>query len=279
MHHRAGQRAVGAGADQHRQIGLRHGAVHVDVDRDHLGAALLAGAGHVGHHVDLGVDHVGAPDHHQVGLRHFTGVGSGNQAGAGGVARLRRIVADGLVEIRIAFDVTQPVDAVAHHVAHGAGVVIGPDRLGAVARLGRKELLGDEIERGVPGDRRKLARTLGALADQRLRQPAGMMHALGVARDLGADHAGGVVVVLRAVDAADGARIEHFDLERAGRRTVVRTGGGRDADRRADGLIHGAGQDSPAPGLCPVRRRPRPLRSRRGCGCGSPHSRWPATPG
>ena len=45
-----------------------HGVVHVDVDRDDLGAALLAGADRVGHHVDLGVDRIGAPDHHQVGL-------------------------------------------------------------------------------------------------------------------------------------------------------------------------------------------------------------------
>ena len=70
-----------------------------------------------------------------------------------------------------------------------------------------------------------------------------MMHALGVARDLGADHARRVVVVRRAAHAADGVVVEHLDLERAGRRAVVRTGGGADPDglqRRADGLIHGA---------------------------------------
>ena len=44
-----------------------------------------------------------------------------------------------------------------------------------------------------------------------------MMDALGVARDLGADHAGRVGVVLGAAHAADGAVVEHLDLERAGR--------------------------------------------------------------
>ena len=39
------------------------------------------------------------------------------------------------------------------------------------------------------------------------------MLAFGVARDLGADHTGRVVVVLRAVHAADGALVEQLDLE------------------------------------------------------------------
>ena len=64
MHDRAGERAVGAGPDQHRQIGLLHRAVHVDVDGDDLGAALLAGAHRMRHHIDLGGDRIGAPDHH-----------------------------------------------------------------------------------------------------------------------------------------------------------------------------------------------------------------------
>ena len=67
---------------------------------------------------------------------------------------------------------------------------------------------------------------------QRLHQAVGMVLALGVARDLGADHAGGVVVVLGAAHAADGALVEHLDLERAGRRAIVRTGGRADANRR-----------------------------------------------
>ena len=123
MHHRAGERAVGAGPDQHRQIGLLHGGVHVDVDDDDLGAALLAGAGRVRHHVDLGVDRIGAPDHHQIGFRHLARIGAGELAGAGDEAGPGRIDADGGEEAGIFLGMAQAVDAVAHHVAHGAGVV------------------------------------------------------------------------------------------------------------------------------------------------------------
>ena len=134
--------------------------------------------------------------------------------------------ADGGMKAGIALGVAQPVDAVAHDEAHGAGVVVGPDRLRAVALLGREEFLGDEIERVVPGDRRELARALRRPCAQRMHQPVGMMHALGIARDLGADDAGRVVVVRGAAHAADGVRVEQLDLERAGRGAVVRAGGG-----------------------------------------------------
>src|SRR5262252_9664643 len=55
MHHGTSERAVGTGTDQHRQIGLLHGAVHVDVDGDDLRAPFLARAGRVRHHVDLSI--------------------------------------------------------------------------------------------------------------------------------------------------------------------------------------------------------------------------------
>jgi len=63
-----------------------------------------------------------------------------------------------------------------------------------------------------------------------------MMHALGVPRDLGADHAGGVAIVLGAADATDRVPAEDLDLKRAGRRTVVRAG--RSKDLGAKSLIH-----------------------------------------
>ena len=86
MHHRAGQRAVGAGPDQHGEVGLLHRRVHVDIDDDDLGAAFLAGARRVGHHVDLGVHRIGAPDHDHVGIRHLARIGAGKLAGAGHVS-------------------------------------------------------------------------------------------------------------------------------------------------------------------------------------------------
>src|SRR5262249_53859381 len=96
------------------------------------------------------------------------------------------------------------------------------------------------IERVVPGDGLPIARPLVALAAQRLGEPAGMVHAFRVARDLGADHARRVGVVGGAADAPDGASIEHLDLERAGGRTVVRAGRGGDAYGGADDLVHRA---------------------------------------
>ena len=155
MHHRAGERAVGAGTDQNRQIGLAHGAVHINVDGNDLRAAFLAGAGRVRHHVDLGVHRVGTPDHHQIGFRHFARIGAGKAAGAGDEAAPGRVDADGGEEAGIFFDVTQAMDAVAHHVTHRAGVQIRPDGLGTVGLLGADELPGDDVEGVVPRDRSK----------------------------------------------------------------------------------------------------------------------------
>src|ERR1700722_15228528 len=67
-------------------------------------------------------------------------------------------------------------------------------------------------------------------------QAIGVMHALGVARHLGADHARRVGILLGAADPADGAPVDDLDLERAGRRTVVRAG--RSADFWPDELVH-----------------------------------------
>ena len=239
MHHRAGQRAVAAGFHQHRQIGLLHGAVHVDVDRRDLGAALFARAHGVGHHIDLGADRVGAPDHHQIGFRHLARIGPAEVAGAGGKAGIGRVDADRGVEAGIFLDVAQPVDAVAHQQAHGAGILVRPHGFGAVFLLSLHESLGHQVERVVPGDRRELARALGAGAAQRMQQPVFVMLALGIARHFRAYHAGGVVVVLGAVHAADGALINQLDFERAGRRAIVRAGRITGAlEGEFDDLIH-----------------------------------------
>ena len=52
-----------------------------------------------------------------------------------------------------------------------------------------------------------------------------MVDALGVARDLGADDAGRVGLVLGAVDAADARAVDHLDIERADGGAVVRANG------------------------------------------------------
>src|ERR1700678_731609 len=51
-----------------------------------------------------------------------------------------------------------------------------------------------------------------------------MVDTLGVARDLGADHACRVGLQLGTSDTADRGIVDHLDIERAGRRAIVRTG-------------------------------------------------------
>ena len=65
-----------------------------------------------------------------------------------------------------------------------------------------------------------------------------MMDALGVARDLGADDARGVGLLLGTPHPADAAAFDHLDVERAGRRAIVRTGGMADIDLGV--LVHAA---------------------------------------
>src|SRR5215468_11155717 len=62
---------------------------------------------------------------------------------------------------------------------------------------------------------------------------SGVMHALRSGRPW----------LLRAAHAANAIVAEHLDLERAGRRAIVRTGRGADPRalrKRADGLVHGS---------------------------------------
>ncbi len=197
MHHAAGERAVGAGPDQQRHVGLPHRVIHVDIDRNDLRAPLLPSAGRMGHHVDLRRDGVGAPDDHAIRFRHLARIGTGELAGAGHVAAPGRVDADRRIEARVFLDVAQPVDPVALHAAHRAGVEIGPDAFGAELPLRLEEGLRRQVERLVPGDPLELAGALGTDALQRMQQPLRMVDALGIARDLRADDAGGVAVRLR----------------------------------------------------------------------------------
>ena len=115
----------------------------------------------------------------------------------------------------------QPIDAIALQQSHGAGIEIGPHRLGAVA-LGRNgECLRKFVEGIVPGNGLKAA--VGHLT-QRLTQTAGVVHALSVTRHLGTDNTRRVAVVPGAMDPADSRSIETLDLQRTSTRTIVRTG-------------------------------------------------------
>jgi len=84
---------------------------------------------------------------------------------------------------------TQTIDRIALHPAHGASVEIGPDRLAAVPRLGLHKGFGDLIQRIVPGNLLPLPCPLGAGAAQGMHQAVGMVEPLGITGDLGADDA------------------------------------------------------------------------------------------
>ena len=222
VHHCAGERPVGARLHQERHVGLLHGGVLVDVDGDDLGAALLARLHRMGHHVDLRMDRVRAPDHDAVGDRHLARIGAAQMARAGHVAGPAHRRADGGILAGILLHVAQAVDAVAHHVAHGAGIIIGPDGLGAEVPLRLQELFGHDVERLVPGNPLELARTLRAGALHGVEQPVRVVDALRIARHLRADHSGRVAVALRPMHAADRAPVDHLHLEGADGGAIVR---------------------------------------------------------
>ena len=182
------------------------------------------------HHVDLGVHGIGAPDHHEVGDAHLARIDAGDLAGADGKSDAGDIGADRRVIAGIFLHMGKAIDAIAHHQPHGAGIVIGPDRLGAEFALCRIEAVGDLVQRFVPRNPRELAGALGSGAALRIDQSIRMMDALGIARHLGADHAGGIGLQFGAAHPADAGAIDHLDIEGTGRRAVVRTGGMPDVD-------------------------------------------------
>ena len=188
----------------------------------------------MGHHIDLGRDRVAAPDDDQVGFGHLASVDPALGADPGAPAGVGERIADRQIFARIAHRVAQPVDAVALHQPHRAGIVIGPHGLGAIA-LGRTgQRLGDLVERIVPGDRLEGIEARAFFADpaQRLREAFRMMLPLGVAGDLGADHTLGVGLRRSPSDPADAAPVEALDLERAGARAVMRAHAGHDVERQ-----------------------------------------------
>ncbi len=228
----------------------------------------------MGHQIDLGRDRIAAPHDDEIALRHLAAVDAALDPGPGIPAGIGQHDADRRELARIAHDMAQPVDAVALHQPHRPGVVIGPHRLASVAlrRLGK--FLGHRVERGVPGNlfERRAAYPLVANAAQRHAQALGMVLALGIAGDLGADDPRRVAVRGGAADAADRMGIETLDLECTGARTIMRT------DRRQNIEGHGVAEPwlvgwssqpysaaaAPANGREPgeARRRTTPLRTR-----------------
>ncbi len=112
----------------------------------------------------------------------------------------------------------------------------------AVALGGAGQPFGDLVECRVPRDRLEGGAAHALVADpaQWLRQPVGVMLALGIARDLGADHTRRVGLAAGAVDPADAIAVDALDLERAGAGAVMRADAGQDVERqnRAPSVSH-----------------------------------------
>ena len=242
VHDRAGERAVGAGPERQMDVRLLGRTRAVGVDDDQPGVPVPARTRDMGHHVDLGVHRIAAPDDDQVGVLHLARIRAVFDADPGAPSGIRQRDAERGMLARVAHGVAQPVDAVALHEPHRTGVEIGPDRLAAPFVGHGLEPVRDLVQRLVPADRgeRPDPRSFRTGAAQRARQPGRMVHALGIAGNLGADHARRVGVALRAVHPADGARVQPFDVQRAGARAVVRTGRrndlGRGIERHRSGL-------------------------------------------
>ena len=207
-------------------IGHHGGAAAIGVDHHQLGAALFPRPADMGHDIDLGGDGVAAPHHDQVSLGHFARIGAANAAQRGHGGRFHDRGADGVLLPGIAHGVAQPVDAIALQQTHGAGEVIGPDRFAAMLGGGIGEGAGQAVQRLIPGDGAELARTARPVAQQRLGQAFRVMHPLGVARDFGADDAGGVAVIGGATHPADLAGGEQLHLQGAGAGAIMRADGG-----------------------------------------------------
>jgi hypothetical protein len=205
-------------------IGGLSGPGAVWVDDDQLGAALLARLGDVVHHVDLGRDRVAAPDDDQIGLRHLAAIDAALGTVPDEPAGIGQRVANRRMLSRIAHRMAQTLQPIALHQAHRAGIVMRPDRLGAVALGGTGQPLSDEIERVVPGDRRERGAPDALVADpaQRHRKAIRMVLPLGIAPDLGADDTVGVALRLGTANATDTRSVDPLDLERAGARAIMR---------------------------------------------------------
>ncbi len=241
MHERAGQSGIGARLEREVQVRRRRRAGAIGIDHDQPGAARFAGGLHMGHDMNMGRHRIAAPDDQQIGRAHGQRIGAAAIAVPGAPAGHGQGRAERGVHAAVALDVAQAVDAVALHMAHGAGIVIRPDAFAAKAPFGVEERLGDALQRLVPADRLELSGALRAAAQQGPAEARGMVVALGVAGDLGADHAGGIGVGGAAAHLAQMRAVALLDLERTRARTIMRADAGRPSGsgRARAEVVHG----------------------------------------
>ncbi len=224
MHDRAGKRAIGTGTKAKMHIRRDCRCIAIGVDDDNLRVPLLAGAGDMGHHIDLGMNRIGAPDDDKVRFRHFPGVRPIQGAGADIPAGPCQHCADCRFLPGVFLHMPKTVDTVPLHQSHGSGVIIGPDGFRSIFCLPFKEFLGDFIKGSIPGNLLPLPRSFRPDTPHRMHQPVGMVCPLRIAGDFRADDTGGVSIVFGAANAPDLPISQFLDFKRAGRRAVVRAG-------------------------------------------------------
>lgn len=119
---------------------------------------------------------------------------------------------------------TQTVHGITLHQAHCARIDIWPDTLRAIIRFSLEEPLRYKIKCGIPTRLFPDALTLRASTNKRLQQAVGMMNTLGITRNLGADDTRCIGIFLGTAHTADLTGIQNFNIQRAGRWTIVGTG-------------------------------------------------------
>ena len=237
VHDAEGQRGIGAG--QQRDVFMAFvgclGAARVDADQ---AGALALGLLRMAPEVQVAGNRIAAPDQDQPRLREELHLHAQLAAYRVGQPFGGRAGADGAVQQRGAELVEEaPGDAFPLHQAHGACIAVGQDGLGGVrAAPGyRLQPAGNVGERGLPAHRRELPAALGAAALEGLQDAFGVVGALRVARDLGAQGAVGVRVRRVALQPRRHAVFDGGD-EGTGVRAIMRAGA-----QHGGGCGHGRG--------------------------------------
>ena len=239
VHQRKCQRTVGAGQQGDVLVAFVCGFGAARVDADHARAIPL-GLLYQAPEVQVARDRIAAPDHDQLRFgkkfhlhAHLAAQRLYQRLGPGGGA-------DGAVQQRGAQAVEKPRGhALALNQPHGAGIAVGHDRFG-VSRGDRVQLRGDVVQRLVPTHRLEPPRTFGSHAPERLEQALGVVGALGVTRDLGAQHAVGRWMVGVSLH-PDCPPVQDRGQQGTGVGAVVRAGAAHGGGRGGsfEGLVHG----------------------------------------
>ncbi len=255
VHQPERERAVGAGQQRDVPVALVGGLGLARVDADELRAGPLRGL-REGPEVQVRRDRVAAPDQDQPAL----GIERQVHADLGAVGRGQRLAAGAGADRAVEQRRAEPVEearrhALALHQPHRAGVAVGHDGLRRARSAGgdRLQPAGDVGQRLGPAHTHEPATAPGPAALHRMQHALGVVGALRVARDLGAQRAVRRRVPGVALD-LDRAAVLHRDPDRAGVRAIMRAGrpNGRGVHGRtiAQGLLG-------RPARRGTRRRPR----------------------